>query len=104
MATSRTSRKSTTYAEALRDMRSTASRNVEEAINASKPQYLPKPPKGARRHAGAREAHCFFDGVVEALAVAVCDAAIPGKEVEMALLIAESLVSKVNAASCVGRC
>lgn len=85
-------------------MRLNASRNVEAAINASREHPIPRPPRNMRKDAGARESHAFFDGIVSALAVAVCDAAQPGREVDMALLIGEALVAKVNKALCFGEC
>jgi hypothetical protein len=107
MGNNRASRSKTsagTYAEALKSMRLNASRNVEAAINASKEHPVPKAPRGMRKEAGVRESHALFDGVVSALAIAVCDAAIPGREVDMALLIGQALVAKVNKAMCMGEC
>jgi hypothetical protein len=83
---------STTYAAALESMRATVSQNVTLAIDASKPARLPRAPRGK---AGQANIH-FFDGVVEALAIAVCDAARPGYEMQMADLVAKALLRKVH--------
>ena len=106
MATSTKNRKAKrpTYADALKAMREDTERNVEAAINASYPVDMPKAPRSQRQGSAGREVHCFFDGIVSALAMAVFDAARPGMEVEMAELIAQRLVQKVHSATCEGRC
>jgi hypothetical protein len=86
------SKTSTTYAAALESMRATVSQNVTLAIDASKPAKLPRAPRGK---AGQANIH-FFDGIVSALAIAVCEAARPGHEIQMADLVAKALLRKVH--------
>jgi hypothetical protein len=107
MGNNRASRSKTsagTYAEALKSMRLNASRNVEAAINASKEHPLPKAPKGMRKGAEKQATTYFFDGILTALADSILEHAKPGFEMEMAMLMANVLVSKVNRASCGGEC
>lgn len=92
------------YGDALHDMRAATHTGVRNAIDSAL-RGMP-PPDGRRRQrlAAGDIAHALFDGLVLAVAEEVVRASRPGSESDMAELIADAIVIRVEHLTAAGRC
>jgi hypothetical protein len=88
------------YAQALAAMRQRAESDVHEAITRASSSL---PEKVARQVPSGTQAYNLFDGIIGALAQRIITEACTGHERQMAQLVANMLISKVEALGCQGR-
>ena len=84
-------------------MRLAAHSGVQDAIDGARDAYIPPRTRRVSVQRAGHEAQALFDGIISAVAESVVRTSRPGREVEMADLVAKLLVSKVQSMSCVGR-
>ena len=92
------------YGEALRGLRGTAHVGVREAIEDARDISFPRRVRLSKKRNAGHEAQALFDGVVAAIAETVVFTSRPGRELEMAHMVAKLLISKVELMGCAGRC
>ena len=92
-----------TYREALTGMRRAAHSGVQDAIDGARDAYIHPQRRRVSGQRAGHEAQALFDGIIAAVAESVIRTSRPGREVEMADLVAKLLVSKVQSMSCVGQ-
>ncbi len=92
------------FGDALQNMRAATHTGVRSAIDNAL-RGMP-PPDGRRRQrpAAGDIAHALFDGLVLAVAEEVVRASRPGSATDMAELIADAIVIRVEHLTAAGRC
>lgn len=99
---SKTSR-ALTYKEALSSLRSSAEAGVQDGIDAARMSFVSARPRStSRRGARGMELEALYSGILNAVAVSILETAHPGREIDLARLVADQLVAKVEALGCVG--
>ncbi len=93
-----------TFGDALGRMRAEAHTGIRGAIDRALAGVAAPQRKGRQRPASGELAHALFDGIALAVAEEVVRAARPGCEVDMALLIGDAILVRVESLTAAGRC
>lgn len=92
-----------TFGEVLEEMRAEAHQGVAAAIHGAASYQPDTKPRRIPKLAHGHRAQALFDGIVEALSEAIIAESRPGFESEMASLVADMLMSRVEQHTCAGR-
>lgn len=92
------------FGDALQSMRAAAHTGVRSAIEQAARGLPPTGRRRRQRPASGDIAHALFDGIVMAVAEEVVRASRPGCEGDMAELIADAIVIRVERLTAAGRC
>jgi hypothetical protein len=99
-----TSPRAGSYREALASLRAHAETSVASGIEVAREEFTEvRFTRSSRRLSQGMALEALYSGILDAVAGSIADMAAPGREVDMAHLVADLLVQKVERMSCLGQ-
>ena len=92
------------YRDALASLRTHAETSVQYGIDMAREEFADvRFTRSAQRLSQGMALEALYSGILDAVAGSIADMAAPGREVDMAHLVADLLVQKVERMSCMGQ-
>lgn len=92
------------YRDALASLRTHAETSVQYGIDMAREEFADiRFTRSSQRLSQGMALEALYSGILDAVAGSIADMAAPGREVDMAHLVADLLVQKVERMSCMGQ-